>query len=100
MKPKIDDQIRTQLDAICEKLKAIEEHMAWTIKAEQRFGIGQRVEWSRKAREAGFPTRKKAKRGTVKGVGLFSIVVKLDSLKKPGGYHHAWFNPISGPKLF
>lgn len=88
------------LDVIDKKLEIIEDNMAWLIVAEKRFRVGQRVEWSRKARKQGLPTRKIAQRGTVKAINLFSIVVKLDGIKKPSSYHHAFFNSISGPKLF
>lgn len=95
-----DNRIVEAINSISKKLEIIEEHMAWLIKAGQRFKVGQRVEWSRRGRKAGFPTRKKATKGTVKEVTAFSIVVKLDGLKREGQYQHAFFNPVSGPKLF
>ncbi len=97
---KIDDRIREQLRIISEKLQAIEEMNAWLIKADSRFRVGQRVEWSRRAKTAGFPRRKIAMRGTVKEINCFSIAVQLDGLKQVNSFHHAFFNPISGPKLF
>lgn len=97
----IDNQIWETIDRISEKLSSIEEHMAWIIKPEQRFRVGQRVEWSRKAHKQGWMVRKNARRGTVKAIEVFSIVVKLDNYKgKPRRFHHAFFNPVSGPKLF
>lgn len=95
-----DQKIMATISAISEKLDVIQEHMAWVIKPDQRFRIGQRVEWSAKAHRAGFPMRKKCKRGTVKAMNLFSIVVLLDGQRKPSTYHHAFFNPVSGPNLF
>jgi hypothetical protein len=100
MKPEIDKRVKTQLDSISEKLRSIEEHMIWLIKPDTRFRVGQRVEWSRRGRECGHPRRKIAQRGTVKAIRGFSVVVKLDGLKQPTSYHHAFFNPVSGPKLF
>lgn len=100
MKTTINKKIRTQLDAILNKLRVVDEHMAWLIKADARFHVGQRVEWSRHGRARGFPTRKSAQVGTVKAVNGFSIVVKLDSLKQQSTYHHSFFNPVTGPKLF
>lgn len=95
------ERIKSVIDAISKKLDLIEEHMAWLITSEKRFRVGQRVEWSRKGVKAGLMRRKNVKkRGTVKSVNGFSIVVKLDGLKKPTSYHHAFFNPVNGPKLF
>ena len=85
---------------INEKLDGLLEQMGWMIRAEQRFTGGQRVEWSTQARKQGFPTRKRAKRGTVKSVNGFTVVVKLDSLKTQTRYPHMFFNPVNGPKLF
>jgi hypothetical protein len=96
----MNKEIAQTIDQINEKLSNIQEHMAWMILAHQRFSIGMRVEWSEKARKAGFPRRKCAQRGTVKAIDGFTIVVKLDGLKKPTSYHHAWFNPAKGPRLF
>lgn len=93
-------QIRAELDAICKTLEVIEEHMAWMIRAGARFRVGQRVEWSRKGRKCGFPNRKVAQRGNVKSIDALSIVVKLDGIKHAKSYHHAFFNPVYGPKLF
>jgi hypothetical protein len=93
-------QIKTEIEQIKESLERISEYMAWTIKPTQRFIIGQRVEWSRKARKQGYPTRKIAQKGTVKAINSFTITVKLDGLKKVKNYHHAFFNPVLGQKLF
>lgn len=100
MKMKLNDQIKSQLDAINGQLKVVEEHMAWMIKPESRFRIGQRVQWSRKGVAVGFPRRKKARRGIIRHIRGFSIVVKLDGLKQATSYHHSFFNPVTGPKLF
>lgn len=93
-------ELAREIAAINEKLTAIEDAVAWLIKPDLRFRIGQRVEWSRSGRRAGFPYRKKAQRGTVKGIGAFMITVKMDSMKRESSFHHAFFNPVSGPKLF
>lgn len=95
-----DKRIRAELDVIATKLSALEEHMIWLIHPDTRFCVGQRVEWSRRARARGFPRRKIAQRGVVKVIDGFSIIVKLDGLKKQTSFHHAFFNPVSGPKLF
>lgn len=92
--------IRSELDAIFKKLGALEGHMIWLIRSDARFRVGQRVEWSRRGREQGFPRRKIAQKGTVKAISGFSIVVKLDGLKQQRSFHHAFFNPVSGGKLF
>lgn len=89
-----------QIEAISAKLEIIEEHMAWLIRPEERFRVGQRVEWSAKGLKSGFPTRKKSKKGTVKAINSFSIVVKLDGRTRNETYHHAFFNPVIGQKLF
>ncbi|PYS92502.1 MAG: hypothetical protein DMF62_00405 [Acidobacteria bacterium] len=88
------------ISEIREKLNTVENYMIWLIKPEVRFRIGHRVEWSRLARKRGYPTRKCAQRGRVKAINGFSILVQLDGLKKPKLYHHAFFNPVNGSKLF
>lgn len=91
---------RAQIAEINKKLDTIEDGLAWLIRPEHRFIVGQRVEWSRRGRAHGFPTRKKAQRGTVKAMSGFSVCVKLDGLKQQRDYHHAFFNPVGGLKLF
>lgn len=102
MKKKAEKQMeaRALLAEIRAKLSIIESHLMWMITAEQRFRIGQRVEFSRRARERGFPKRKRSEKGFVKAVNSFSVVVKLDGYKQTHSYHHAFFNSVSGPKLF
>lgn len=86
---------------ISDKLDAISEYMAWMIRSEQRFRVGQRVEWSRKGRKAGFLRKNMInRRGTVKELSGFSIVVKLDGQKQQRSYHHSFFNQLTGMKLF
>lgn len=94
------NQTAAALSEINKRLDVIVERMSWLIKAEQRFKVGQRVEWSRQARRQGFPTRKVAQKGTVKAIQGFSVVVKLDGLKQVNSYHHSFFNAVSGEKLF
>lgn len=93
-------KIKSVLAGIESKLSIIEEHVVWLIQAESRFRIGQRVEWSRRGRNRGFPSRKCAQRGTVRAVNGFSVVVQLDGIKIQRSFHHAFFNPVIGPKLF
>lgn len=94
------ESIQSVVNEIKEKLKSIEDHMVWLIKPDSRFWKKQRVEWSRRAREQGWPRRKIAQKGTVLEVRGFTIVVKLDGMKHAKEFHHAFFNPVSGPKLF
>jgi len=91
--PEVIAQIR-------DKLAMIEGHLAWLIKPAQRFRVGQRVEFSLKAHRAGFPARQRSEKGVVKAIVGFSVVVQLDGQKQRRTYHHAFFNPVSGPKLF
>ncbi len=75
--------------------------MAWIIESEMRgFVVGQRVEFSRRGRESGIVRRKRSQRGTIKAVKSFGITVLLDGYKQPKSFHHSFFNPVSGPKLF
>ena len=85
---------------IKERLTTIEEYMAWMIRADQRFRVGQRVEFSRKAQRNGIVPRTLARKGTVKRIDLLSVWVLIDGRKQPGCWHHAFFNAVSGPKLF
>lgn len=96
----MDKRFSSALADIRKKLDTIEDYMIWLIKPDIRFWIGQRVEWSRRARKRGFPSRKCAQRGVVNKIEDFTIVVQMDGLKHPGRYHHAFFNPAAGPKLF
>lgn len=92
--------VASELAEIRQKLDVIEGYMIWLIRPDVRFRIGQRVEWSRRGRKRGFPRRKCAQRGTVKAFDGFSILVQLDGLKQPRTYHHGFFNPVTGLKLF
>lgn len=96
----MNKQIEQTIDRINEKLDGILDQMSWHIRAEQRFRVGQRVQWSASGIKKGMPRRKCAKRGTVKAVNGFSVTVKLDGLKQATSYHHGFFNPVNGPKLF
>lgn len=91
------------IDAIQKKLELIEQYMAFTITADRRFEIGQRVEWSDKARKCGMARMRNGRipKGNVLSFNsAFLIRVKLDGRKTVSSYHHAWFNPVGGPKLF
>jgi len=100
-KTKIEDKaVAAALSEIREKLDTVENYMIWLITPDQRFRIGQRVKWSRRAHKRGFPKRKCAQKGVIKSIDGFSVVVQLDGLKQPRSYHHAFFNPINGSKLF
>lgn len=93
-------KVRAELPEIHAGLDAIEGHMIWLIAPEQRFRIGQRVVFGRRARARGFPKRKQSDKGVVKRIEGFSLVVLLDGYRRPHTYHHAFFNPVSGPELF
>jgi hypothetical protein len=82
------------------RLAAIEDNLIWVIKPEQRFRIGHRVEFSRRAVERGIAKRKRSSKGYVKSIVGFSVVVQFDGQKQRHTYHHAFFNPVTGPKLF
>jgi hypothetical protein len=95
-----EKEIRDTIAEIKQGLDAIEDHMIWQIKPEQRFKIGQRVEFGRRARERGFPQRKRSAKGIVKAIDGFNLVVLLDFYARPKSFYHAFFNPVSGPKVF
>lgn len=99
---KIEKQTEKIVAEIRQKLTNIEGYMVWLITAGQRFHKGQRVEFSKRAVRNGLvPSTRTNVRSTIKSVGPgFSILVKPDDRKQPRSYHHAFFNPISGPKLF
>lgn len=92
--------IAQEISDIKAKLELIEGHMIWLITADRRFRVGQRVEFSRRARDRGFPKRKKSSKGFIKSVNRFTVLVKLDGYKHPITFHHAFFNPVTGAKLF
>jgi hypothetical protein len=96
----MNEETKALLDEIHKGLDSIDEHMAWLIRPESRFRVGQRVEWSRKGRRNGFPSRKCAQRGTVLAISGFCVLVKLDGLKQEKEYHHGFFNPVVGEKIF
>jgi hypothetical protein len=92
---------RAKTKEIFEMLNSIEDHIAWWILADQRFRVGQRVEFSRGAHRKNIvPRTTLAKKGVIKRIDSFSILVLIDGRKQPREFHHAFFNPVSGPKLF
>lgn len=90
------------IDQIEQRLEVVEEYVAWSIRADQRFKKGQRVEFSRKAIENRIgPGKKGVTRGVVTGVSdNWSVTVLLDGYKSASSFHHSFFNPVSGAKLF
>lgn len=92
--------VEKSLAEIRQLLDSVEDHLIWLIKPETRFRVGQRVEFSRRARKRGFPKRKELDAGKVTEIDGFTVYVRLDGYKTEHGYHHAFFNPINGPKLF
>ena len=94
-------EIAGELAEIHERLDAIGEHMAWFIRVDQRFSKGQRVEFSQKARRSGNWRRMVDRKAIVKGIeNGFCLVVQIDGFKSVRYFHHSFFNPVSGPKLF
>lgn len=98
---KIEKQTKKIIAEIQQKLDNIEGYMVWLIAAGQRFRKDQRVEFSKRAiRRHLVPSTRADVRGTIKSIKGFSVVVALDDRKHPRSYHHAFFNPVFGPKLF
>lgn len=95
------DEVVKLIELIQQKLKVIEEYSAWQIHADQRFKPGQRVEFSRKAIERIGPGKLSVTKGRIVEIqDAFGVTVQLDGCKQPGSYHHSFFNPVRGPKLF
>lgn len=100
MKKIITKLFTDELSQIRKLLDSIEDNYVWLIKTDARFRIGQRVEFSRRARRRGINSRTKSDTGIIKNISGFSIVVLLDGYKHTKSFHHAFFNPVKGPKLF
>lgn len=85
-----------------DRLNDFIDNIAWLIRAENRFRVGQRVKFSKTAQRKGIPDsrRKSNGRGTVVGVYRFTVKVKLDGYAKPLEFHHKFFNPVGGPEVF
>jgi len=86
--------IASTISEIKEILSRLEESAAWTVKASQRFVIGDRVEFIPSADSHGIGQRTKRGVRTGKIVAIssdFIISVLLDGYKKPSGYHHSFF---------
>lgn len=77
------------------RLDNIEELMAWTIRADQRFRVGSRVEFSPTADRRGLSMGRKdgVRTGKVTKVDGFAIDVLLDGYAKPRGFHNKFFMP-------
>jgi hypothetical protein len=93
-----EKSVRELLDEISNRLDTVEELMAWTVRADQRFHRGQRVQFSPAAERRGLTARVKGRvnRGTVIQVSdSFWVDVKLDGYKRTGHFHHSFFDPIS-----
>lgn len=86
---------------IHEKLDMVESHLAWLITPSQRFKVGQRIEFSKRAlRRNMIPKTRSAARGVIRGFDGFSVRVMMDDRKHANSYHHVFLNPVSGSKLF
>lgn len=82
---------------INQRLDNIEDLMAWTIRAEQRFRKGQRVKFSAAAIRKGVARTRHGKypRGRiVEQPEGFIIKVQLDGYKHPSEFHHTFFEAI------
>jgi hypothetical protein len=94
------DQLVKEID---QKLNDILDSLAWSVSAGLRFKVGQRVEFSRTADRKGLSARRKkgVRRGTLIAIeDTFWIKVKLDGYAQPSSFHHSFFNPVTGIKLF
>ncbi len=78
---------------INERLDSIEDLMMFTIRADQRFRVGQRVKFSAKAERQQI-SKGRPPRGTVKRVDSVSVVVLLDGRKQPTSFNHMFLEPV------
>lgn len=78
---------------INKRLDNIECLTSWLVKAEHRFRVGQRVEFSAAAERAGLTRQRKGgvRTGKVVGVSGFTVDVLLDGYKKSRGFQHGFF---------
>ena len=89
-------QIFTVIEQINKRLDSIEEMSAWLVKANQRFKKGQRVRLSPMALRRGFKLKGGGTKGTVTNVdGGFSVDILPDGYKKPHGYFHGFWEPVT-----
>jgi hypothetical protein len=97
---KTEETVESILDDIEKRLDALEDVMSFTVRSNQRFKKGQRVQFSAKADRAGVSrTRGRVRMGRVVEVGDgFTMKVLLDGYKKPHSYHHAFFDRVGGRK--
>lgn len=82
------------IDEINARLDSLEDMISFTIRADSRFRVGQRVRLNEKAKQRHI----RGKRGVATGrvVRLsdsFTMDVLLDGYKQPRGYHHSFFDP-------
>lgn len=92
----IDKRIRSLIDSIEKRIDGLEEGMFWLIRPDQRFKVGQRVQFSAIADRRMISARTKGGVRTGKVVKVeraVSIVVLLDGYRTPRSYHHMFFEP-------
>jgi hypothetical protein len=88
------------IDQINKRLDNIEELFAWLVRAEQRFRIGSRVEFSPYADRRGISRGRKGgvRTGRVVSMDEFSVGVMLDGYTRPHSFHHTFFQPTTKRK--
>lgn len=85
------------IEQIHQRLDNVEDLMGWLVKAEQRFKVGQRVQFNGKADRHGLSIGRKggARAGRVTGFeNGFTLKVLLDGYTRPHGFHHGFFDPM------
>lgn len=80
------DSMKKEIDDISGRLDGIEEMMAWGMKAETRFAVGQRVVFSRAADRRNISQRTKggARKGVVQSLNGFSMSCDSTGTSTPG----------------
>lgn len=80
------------------RLDSLDDLMSFTVRSNQRFKKGQRVQFSPKADRAGITrTKGGVRKGRVVEVGNnFTMKVLMDGYANPHSYHHAFFDAVRG----
>lgn len=97
MTPKEKSAVLKLCEKITKKLNNLEDLMAFSIRANQRFVKGQRVQFSDAADRSGITHRIKGgvRKGRVVKVSEgFTVTVLLDGYKKPTDYNHSFFENV------
>lgn len=86
-----EEDIATIVRQIDERLTVLEDLAAWMVRADQRFGVGQRVQFNAEGERQGLA--KRAQGGKVVGLDGFMVSVLLDGYVRPHSFHHSFFDP-------